>query len=235
MCGRYVSTAPLSALAQQFRVDEVRTDELPPSYNVAPTDAVYGVAEHGGKRLLGAFRWGLVPPGARPPGPGSRPINARAETLTARAAFRESFARRRCLLPADGFYEWRTRPGGAKQPYFIRPRQGGVLALAGLWSPGKDAAGEPRRTCAIVTTTANAVVATLHERMPVILADTHWDHWLDPAVTDVAGLTALLVMAPEELLEVYPVSSKVNSVRHNGRDLIRPEARPDPPAATLFG
>lgn len=233
MCGRYVSTHPRRALVEHFAVEEVRTGELRPSYNVAPTDPVPAVAEHGGKRLLGSFRWGLVPPGARRHDQGPRPINARAETLAGRPAFREAFARRRCLLPADGFYEWQARPGGGRQPWFIRPHHGEVLALAGLWSTWRGD-GEPLRTCAIVTTPANAVVATLHDRMPAILPAHHWDRWLDPDHADPEELEALLVPAPDDLLEIHPVSSRVNSVRNNDAELIRPVPLPEPPAPSLF-
>jgi putative SOS response-associated peptidase YedK len=133
VCGRFVSATPLAELAERFLVEEVRAEARPPSYNVAPTDPVYAVAEHDGKRLLGTFRWGLT--GTREGGP--RPINARAETLLERFLFRQAFARRRCLLPADGFYEWQAQ-GGRKQPYLISPRDGGVLALAGLWSSRRE-------------------------------------------------------------------------------------------------
>jgi putative SOS response-associated peptidase YedK len=209
MCGRFVSATPLAELAERFLVDDVRAEGLPASYNVAPTDPVYAVAEHDGKRLLGTFRWGLVPP------QGPRPINARAETLLERPLFREAFARRRCLIPADGFYEWQAHEG-RKQPYLISPRDGGVLALAGLWS-SKEAS-----TCAIITTGANHVVGALHERMPVILPPEHWELWLDRTEHDVAELSALLLPAPDELLQLHPVSSEVNSVRNNGPDLVRP-------------
>ncbi len=142
MCGRYVSAQPVDHLAEWFQVDEVVTEPLPPSWNVAPTDPVYAVAEHERRRRLGCFRWGLVPPGAGDPPRGVRPINARAETLVERPLFRDSFARRRCLLPADGFYEWEKRDG-RKQPWFIAPADGGVLAMAGLWSTRRRPGDRP--------------------------------------------------------------------------------------------
>lgn len=234
MCGRYVSTRPLAVLVEHFGVEEVRTEELPPSYNVAPTDPVYAVAEHGGRRLLGAFHWGLVTPRARQPDQGLRPINARAETLAQRPVFRQAFARRRCLLAADGFYEWQVRPGGGRQPHLVRPRQGEILALAGLWSTWRGN-GDSLRTCAIVTTAANSVVGALHDRMPVIVPASDWDRWLDPTEANPEDLLDLLVPAPEGLLEAHPVSPRVNSVRHNDPDLLRPVPLPEPPAPTLFG
>jgi putative SOS response-associated peptidase YedK len=206
-----VSSRPLAELAERFLVEEVRAETLPPSYNVAPTDPVYGIAEHEGKRAIGTFRWGLT--GTREGGP--RPINARAETLLERPLFREPFARRRCLVPADGFYEWQAQ-GGRKQPYLISPRHGGVLAMAGLWSRNEAS------TCAIITTGANDVVGQLHERMPVILPPEHWELWLDRTDHDVAKLSSLLLPAPDELLQLHPVSTEVNSVRNNGPDLVRP-------------
>ncbi|MGH9043136.1 MAG: SOS response-associated peptidase [Acidimicrobiia bacterium] len=224
MCGRYASSQPLSDLAERFLIDEVRTEPLPPSWNVAPTDPVYAVAEHEGRRLLGSFRWGLIPPGARDPAQGPRPINARAETLVERPLFRDAFARRRCLLPADGFYEWESRDG-RKQPYFFAPGEGDVLAMAGLWSTWRRE-GHAIRTCAIITTSANQIVAPLHDRMPVILPPEHWEVWLDRDEHDLALLSSLLVPAPDELLQPRPVGTEVNSVRNNGPGLTAPVVLP---------
>ncbi len=224
MCGRYVSSRPLAELAELFMIDEVRTEALPASWNVAPTDAVYAVAEHHGTRLLGSFRWGLVPSGAADPAGGVRPINGRAETLVDRPLFRDAFARRRCLLPADGFYEWETR-GDQKQPYFIAPGDGGIVAMAGLWSTWRGE-GKTLRTCAIITTSANRVVGGLHDRMPVILPPEHWELWLDRTETDLTLLSPLLVPAPDDLLEVRPVGTEVNSVRNNGPELTAPVLLP---------
>lgn len=224
MCGRYVSAQPVDQLAEWFAVEEVRGAPLPPSWNVAPTDPVYAVALHQGRRTLGTFRWGLVPPGAPDPGRGIRPINARAETLLERPLFRDPFTRRRCLLPADGFYEWEARDG-RKQPYFIAPGDGSVLALAGLWSTW-SAEETVVRTCAIITTSANGRVRPLHDRMPVILAPEHWEAWLDRDEHDVGWLSSLLVPAPEDLLQIRPVGTGVNSVRNNGPDLTVPVLLP---------
>jgi putative SOS response-associated peptidase YedK len=220
MCGRYVSSRPLTALSEWFLVDEVRTEPLPASWNVAPTDPVYAVAEHEGRRVLGTFHWGLVPPGAPDPARGPRPINARAETLSERPLFRDAFARRRCLLPADGFYDWETRPD-RKQPWFISPTDGGILAMAGLWSTWRRGATVVR-TCAIITTSANRIVGPLHDRMPVILPPEHWELWLDRTEDDLALLHSLLVPAPDGLLRLRPVGTMVNSVRNNGPELTVP-------------
>jgi putative SOS response-associated peptidase YedK len=150
-------------------------------------------------------------------------INARAEGLTASNAYKGAFRRRRAILPADGFYEWRKRPDSKrKQPYYIERRDGGPIALAGLWADwrGPDRKGEPLRTCTIITTTPNQTMAPIHDRMPVILPPSAWDTWLDPAYDDVAALGKLLVPAPGGLLTAHPVSTAVNSVRNDGPDLV---------------
>jgi len=222
MCGRYVSATPLDVLVDWFEVDEVRTDELAPSWNVAPTDPVYAVAQRNDTRVLGSFGWGMVPPATERPDGVRRPINARAETVAGRPAFRTAFARGRCLIPADGFYEWRAEPGRGKEGFYIRPRDGRPMAFAGLWSTGRDREG--RRSCAILTCAANSLVSALHDRMPVILLRTSWEEWLDPDEHDPLALARFLVPAPEELLETRPVGSRVNSVRNNGPELIEPRA-----------
>ncbi len=223
MCGRFVAATPPSVLAERFMVDEVVVDDRPPSWNVAPTVDVYAVARsRQGSRRLGTLRWGLVPSWAENPGGGARHINARAETVATNGVYRESFARRRCLVPADGFYEWRApaEPGDPKQPHYIRAVDGRPLALAGLWDSWRDAEGRWMRTCAIVTTAANEVVAPLHDRMPVVLPEESWGGWLDPAQLDVRGARALLVPAPAGLLERHPVSAAVNSARNDGPELV---------------
>ena len=236
MCGRFVVASPPLLLAEHFGVDEVRLDvdrdpASAPNYNVAPTDRVPAVAcDRGGRRLLGAFQWGLVPSWAGDPSGGARLINARAETVAEKPAFREAFARRRCLIPADGFYEWRLTTGGLKQPVFISPpaatAPSALFALAGLWEvwrPAPDA--PPLRTCTIVTTSANARLSVLHDRMPVVLPPSAWSTWLDPTVDDRHGeLSALLVAAPDDAVELRDVSRLVNDVRNNGPELLEEPA-----------
>ncbi len=225
MCGRFVSTTPSAALARHLRVDEVRTESLEPSWNVAPTDPVYAVSETTeGSRLLGTYRWGLVPPWAPEPSIASRRINARAETLGSK--FRGPFERRRCLLPADGFYEWERRPDGTKQAWFIRRRDRAPMVFAGLWDLWRSAEADVvLRTCAIVTTRANPLLGPIHDRMPVVLAPVDWELWLDRHHTDMAPLRRLLEPADERQLEMFEVSSRVNSVRNNGGDLVTPISR----------
>jgi putative SOS response-associated peptidase YedK len=212
MCGRYTLATPAGRLAEQFGIAGSSV-ELPPSYNVAPTQGVAAVVEEGGQRRLEVLRWGLIPPWADDPQIGSRMINARSETAPGKPSFRRAFRERRCLIPADGFYEWR-RTNGAKQPYFIHMEGGGPFAFAGLWeSWSKGGEGEVR-TCTILTTEANTLVGEIHDRMPVILAADAYDVWLDPA-SERDELTALLAPYPEDGMEAYPVSRFVNSPQNN--------------------
>ena len=181
MCGRFVQTQRPEAYGEHFSVDLLKTEVLSPSWNVAPTDRVYAVAEHDGARMLGTFAWGLLPWWSKDRKGSARNINARAETAAERPAFRDSFRERRCLIPADGFYEWEPKDKG-KLPHYIYATDGAPLALAGLWSSWKDPeSGERLRTCTIITGEPNSLVARLHDRMPVILGSESWDTWLDPA------------------------------------------------------
>ncbi len=225
MCGRYVSSTPVGVLAEHFEVEDVRAADLGPRFNVAPTDEVYAVAEgKDGTRRLGTFKWGLVPFWAKDPKVGSRMINARVETLQSK--FKRTLERRRCLIPADGFYEWQERPAGQKnQPFFIHRKDGEPLAFAGLWEvwhDDDDPDAEPLRTCSIITTDANQVVARTHDRMPVMLAPDAWEAWLDVDQHDLDVIQGLLVPAEPGELEVYPVSTEVNSVKNDGGHLVEP-------------
>jgi putative SOS response-associated peptidase YedK len=235
MCGRFVATTTPALLADYLHVDEIRTEALDPSWNVAPTDAVYAVAEsrrrppegddpgEEEKRLLGTYKWGLVPYWAKDPGVGSRMINARAETLDSK--FKRTFERRRCLVPADGFYEWEKRDDRTKQPWFIHRADGAPMVFAGLWElwrPKDEPDADPLRTCSIVTTEANGLVRRVHHRMPVVLSPSDWDRWLDRDVVDTAELRDLLQPADPRQFEMFEVSDKVNSVRNNGKDLLAP-------------
>jgi putative SOS response-associated peptidase YedK len=236
MCGRYTSSSSLSDLAEVFEVDEVRTEPLPARYNVAPTLDVYAVAIRGRsdqvkgpRRALGTFRWGLVPSWAKDASVGSRMINARAEGIGEKPAYRATLERRRCLIPADAFYEWqrRTRSDGSPAgslPYAIHRRDGQPMAFAGLWEvwrPPSQPDAAPLFTCAIVTTRANDVLAPIHHRMPVVLAPGDWRAWLDPA-SPPTGVEGLLVPAPSAWFDLYPVSTLVNNVRNDGPELLAP-------------
>jgi putative SOS response-associated peptidase YedK len=176
------------------------------------------------------MRWGLVPSWADAPSVGDRQINARAESVAEKSAFKTAFRKRRCILPADGFYEWEALPGRRKRPVFIHRRDGEPIAFAGLWEVWRDRPDSPwLLTCAIVTTKANATVEPIHDRMPVMLPEPSWDTWLDPQVDDRDRLEALLVPPPDEEIELWPVSTRVNSADNNGPDLVE-RVEPD----TLF-
>jgi putative SOS response-associated peptidase YedK len=221
MCGRYTLASPTERLAEEFGVDAASI-ELAPNYNVAPTQQVAAVVDEGGQRRLEVLRWGLIPPWADDPGIGSRMINARSETAPGKPSFRRAFRERRCLIPADGFYEWQ-RTNGAKQPYYIHMEEGRPFAFAGLWeSWSKGGEGEVR-TCTILTTGANALVGEVHDRMPVILAHDAYDVWLDPA-SERDELTGLLAPYPVDEMEAYPVSRFVNSPSNNDPRCIEPAA-----------
>ena len=222
MCGRYTLRTPVEKLAEEFSFD-ASSMELPPNYNVAPTQEVAAVLSEGDKRRLEMLRWGLIPPWADDPQIGSRMINARAETAPGKPSFRKAFRERRCLIPADGFYEWK-RTNGSKQPYFIHMKEGRPFAFAGLWENWNDNGGGPAiRFCTILTTGPNALVGAIHDRMPVILPPGSYDTWLDPeAQRD--ELDALLAPYPEDETEAYPVSRFVNSPSNNDPRCVEPAA-----------
>ncbi len=233
MCGRFVLATRPERLAEHFgaRLAPEVEDEVAPSWNVAPTRAVLAVTlAPDGARELGAFRWGLVPSFARDESIGNRLINARAETLADKPAFRVAFRRRRALVIADGFYEWRRAPGGARQPFYFSRRDGAPLAFAGLyelWRP--DPASAWLRTCTIVTTDAGADVAPVHDRMPAVLEEADQATWLEVPADAVARLRSLLVPSPPGTLVCWPVDRRVNSPRNDGPSLLVPS----PPADAL--
>jgi putative SOS response-associated peptidase YedK len=226
MCGRFVSSSPPDELAKYFDVEDVAEKVLEPSFNVAPTNDVYVVLESGGVRRLDAFRWGLIPFWAKEAKVGSKMINARAEGLATKNAYRNAFKKKRCIIPADGFFEWKKIPGQkAKQPMFIHRTDGEPIAFAGLWElwrppDQKDDDEAIIRSCTIITGEPNEKVAEVHDRMPVMLPPSAWDQWLDPADDDLEALGKLLVPAPSELVTLHPVSTAVNNVRQHGPELI---------------
>jgi putative SOS response-associated peptidase YedK len=222
MCGRFVQAVDPETYAVVFGAEMVVSETLSPSYNVAPTDRVYAVAEHEGRRLLGTFRWGLIPWWAEDDGIGAKHINARAETVATKAAFRDSFARKRCIVPVDGFYEWERKEAG-KLPHFVRAADGSPLALAGLWATRTDRdTGERLASCTIITTAPNELLRPIHDRMPVVLAPQEWGAWLDPQEEDLEALLALLRPFPASRMVEYPVSTLVNNVRNNYPECIAP-------------
>ncbi|MCG5221057.1 SOS response-associated peptidase [Streptosporangium sp. KLBMP 9127] len=236
MCGRYASARKKHDLLEEFRVelDGAPERELGADYNVAPTKDVWAVlsrvpkeAERG-VRQLRVVKWGLVPSWAKDPSIGSRMINARVETVADKPAYRQAFAKRRCLLPADGYFEWYPVDKKRKQPYFIHPADGGVLAMAGLYEFWRDK-GRPDDdplawlvTCTVITTTAEDDLGKIHDRMPMFIERERWDEWLDPTLTAPDDARSLLVPAAPGRLEAYPVSTAVNNVRNNGPELLEP-------------
>lgn len=222
MCGRFVQAEPVDYYADFLGAATVKTESLDKSWNVAPTDSVYAAAEFQGERQLGAFKWGLLPFWAKDRKMAARNINARAETVAEKPAFRDSFARKRCIIPADGFYEWEPKERG-KLPHYIHAADGKPLAFAGLWSSWRDPETSERiKTCTIITGRPNSVVSPIHDRMPVALLPDTWDTWLDPDNHDVEVLVDLLKPIPARLITEYPVSTLVNKVQNNVPECIAP-------------
>jgi putative SOS response-associated peptidase YedK len=227
VCGRFVSSSTPERIAEFFGAD-VDTDPLKPDFNVAPTKDVYAIVASVDKTpTLRAFHWGLVPSWAKEMKVGAKMINARAETVAEKPAFKPLLRKSRLIVPMDGFYEWQVVPGQkAKQPMFIHRVDGEPLAVAGLWATWRDreaAADAPwLHSLTIITTSANATMAPVHDRMPVILPESKWAEWLDPENQDVDALKALLVPAPDDLLTMHAVTTAVNNVRNNGVELLDP-------------
>jgi putative SOS response-associated peptidase YedK len=214
MCGRY-TLINLAALTQAFPWIEELPPEQPGRFNIAPTQPVLVVANNHADRFE-HFHWGLIPSWAKDPAVGNRMINARAETLAEKPAFRTALRRRRCLVPADGFYEWRRDPGGgkAKTPMRITVKSGDVFAFAGLWDAWHGPDGGVVPSCTLITTTPNGLMAGIHDRMPVILKPQDYRRWLDPAERDPAEMTALLEPYPAADMQAVPVSRTVNNPRN---------------------
>lgn len=223
MCGRFSLTTPGELIAETFGLEEA--PQLQPRYNIAPTQPVLAVrlpavaAER--ERELVPLRWGLLGPGLRDPSQGPPLINARAETAARKPSFRDSFRSRRCLVPADGFYEWR-RSGSQRQPVRFSLTDGGVFALAGLWSPSTLPETGTLGSCVVLTTTPNALVSEVHDRMPVILPRDAWSRWLDPTPAPADDLLALLTSLPADAMTARDVDRAVNSVHNDGPECWAP-------------
>ena len=223
MCGRFAQQRPASELAEIFAAEPL-TDDPGPRFNVAPTDEALVVVQREERRAITAYRWGLIPHWADAAKVGSRMFNARAESLTTSPAFRDAFRRKRCLVPVDGFYEWK-RDGARRQPYLIGRADGRPLTLAGLWSGWRDpAADRVVRTFTIVTSGPNDQMADLHDRMPVVVPEAAWSTWLDPRLDDLAELNGLLAPNEGVALRIVAVGPLVNNVRNDGPELIEPVA-----------
>ncbi|MFD2079444.1 SOS response-associated peptidase [Actinopolymorpha cephalotaxi] len=256
MCGRYSLSRDPEDLAREFEVTQVDVREKLADYNVAPTKQVAVVVDRpprrgddakpattakdartgkggegddaGLERHLRTVRWGLIPFWAKDPKIGNRLINARLETAAEKPAFRKAFASRRCLVPADGYYEWYGEKKGHKQPFFIHRSDGGVLAMAGLYEIWRDpdkGEDDPDRfvwTCTVLTTTAEDELGRIHDRMPLLVEPAEYSTWLDPRRDDADQLRSVLVPAAPGRLDAYPVSTEVNNVRNNGPQLLDP-------------
>lgn len=220
MCGRFTSLLSPELLENFFGVQA--PPDFPFRYNIAPTQQIWIIREAAtGGRHLSTVRWGLVPHWAKDLSIGNRMINARCETVHEKPAFRIAIRARRCIIPASGYFEWSTTPEG-KIPHYITMRDGSPLAFAGIWDSWKTPEGESLETCAILTTSANSLVANLHDRMPVILHHTEFDHWLDRSINNPEKLQRLYQPYPAELLQEWKVSTVVNNATHDVPETIKP-------------
>ncbi|SDR86605.1 SOS response-associated peptidase [Microlunatus soli] len=249
MCGRYASSATPEELAEEFDVDDILGDLPEPDYNVAPTVEVPAILERTDKesdtirRRLTPLVWGLVPSWSKGPGGGAKMINARFETVASKPAFKRACSVRRCLLPADGYYEWydpqspepvegstRRNAKPRKQPFFIHRSDGDRLVMAGLYEYWRDPAKDPDddsawlRTCTVITTSATDALGHIHDRMPMVVPADRWAGWLDPKLTDPEAARQLLTVTDADQLEAYAVSALVSNVKNNGPELLQPLA-----------
>lgn len=222
MCGRFVLMTPGRDLAKRFGLEEVA--ELEPRYNIAPTQVVVIIRLDRDtlQRRLVHVKWGLIPFWAKDTSIGNKLINARAESASQKSAFRAAFKTRRCLVPADGFYEWKKQEGKQKQPYLVRSADRSPFAFAGLWESWTGPDGETIESCTILTTDANELTQPIHDRMPVILKPEDYDLWLDPEIKDPELLKPLLRPYPSEEMVAEPVSSSVNKASYDAPDCVEP-------------
>lgn len=229
MCGRYAfyEHQELSERLTNISLDTDFLERFRPTWNAAPTQTLPVIVEDEGKVEVRGMSWGLVPkwtkPGERPK---VAPINARSETIAEKPMFRSLVKYRRCLVPANGFYEWKRTPAG-KQPYYIEPAEGQLMLFAGLFDEAKQAGGEPLESFSIITTEANAAMSSLHDRMPVILGDDALEDWLDRDLTEFEPLEHLMRPVPGSAIDIHAVSKDVNNTRHNGPELVEPIDDPD--------
>ena len=220
MCGRYNIITDAKALFEAYQIEAGLGAEGLARYNVAPSTDQLVVLNEAGHRVARPHRWGLIPHWAKDAAIGYKTINARGETVAVKPAFRAAFRQRRCLVPATGFYEWKVQ-GGGKQPYLIRMKSGALFSFAGLWESWPGPEGEVR-TFTIITTEPNALMARIHDRMPVIVPRAQYASWLDPALRDPAEIQPMIASYPAEELQAIAVSGKVSNVRNQGAELIEP-------------
>lgn len=223
MCGRFTLFADYNEMINRFDIEVATGQELYlPNYNIAPSYSVLSVINDGKKNRLGYLRWGLIPPWAKDEKIGFKLINARAETLAEKPSFHDAFQKRRCLIIADSFYEWKRHQDKTKTPMRIKLKSNQLFAMAGIWERWKSPSGQMTFTCSIITTTPNELMKNIHDRMPVILRQEDETTWLDPRIGDLNSLQQLLKPFPEDFMEAYEVSNLVNSPKNNSSNLIQP-------------
>jgi putative SOS response-associated peptidase YedK len=222
MCGRFTLTATFEEIIDRFDIQAfIEQENYEPSFNIAPSQAVLAVINDGKTNRMGFLKWGLVPPWAKDAAIGHKMINARAETLSEKPSFRTAFKKKRCLVIADSFYEWKRHEDKSKTPMRIKLKSDELFAMAGIWEAWKAPEGKTLYTCSVITTGPNELMKDIHDRMPVILKPEDEKTWLNPSISDIKELNKLLVPFDENLMETYEVSSLVNSPKNNSVELIQ--------------
>jgi len=222
MCGRFTLQIPAEMLFEVFGITETPSFPIEPRYNIAPTQQISVIRQYADyQSRLDSMRWGLIPDWTKETPVGPSLINARSETIAEKPSFRQAIKYRRCLIPSSGFYEWK-REGEKKAPLFIRLKDGSPTVFAGIWESWKGPDGKTADSCSILTTAANDLIARIHDRMPVILRPGDWEQWLDRDQRDPEKLKPLCLPFPDGVMEMYPVSTMVNSVKKDSPDLINP-------------
>ncbi|MGJ7913267.1 SOS response-associated peptidase [Neobacillus sp. LXY-1] len=222
MCGRFTLTASIEQIIDRFEIQAFLDEEnFEPSYNIAPSQSVLAVINDGRKNRMGYLRWGLIPPWAKDLSIGSKMINARAETLMEKPSFRNAFQRKRCLIIADSFYEWKRNDDKSKTPMRIQLKSNELFGMAGIWEQWKSHDGQAIFSCSVITTVPNELMNSIHDRMPVIFKPEDEKKWLNPAIKDPNTLHPMLVPLDQTLMEAYEVSSLVNSPKNNAIELIQ--------------
>ena len=222
MCGRFTLTATVDQLIDRFDVEFfLQEEEYVPNFNVAPSQSVLAVINNGSQNKMGFLRWGLIPPWAKDMSIGYKMINARAETLSEKPSFRNAYKKKRCLIVADSFYEWKRSDSKNKTPMRIKLKSNELFAMAGLWEKWQSPEGKTFYSCSVITTLPNELVQNIHDRMPVILKPEDEKYWLDPSITDTSKLHHLLKPLEQDLMEAYEVSPLVNSPKNNSIELIQ--------------
>ncbi|MFJ7726248.1 SOS response-associated peptidase [Neobacillus sp. NPDC097160] len=222
MCGRFTLTATFEEIIDRFDIQSFMEEELySPSYNIAPSQSVLAVINDGRSNRMGFLKWGFIPPWAKDLSIGNKMINARAETITEKPSFRHAFKKKRCIVIADSFYEWKRHEDQTKTPIRIKLKSDELFAMAGIWEGWKSPDGKMLYTCSVITTGPNKLMKDIHDRMPVILNREDEKTWLDPAISDTTLLQPLLVPFDDKAMETYEVSSLVNSPKNNSIELIQ--------------